>query len=292
MMIMMNALRYIRKLGINVSRIDKEAYPEMYLEMYGEEAVENRNFYNIGAGNFRHPAWTNVDHKSGWYKKLQCKSVGINWDLLALTPIEVESNSAEVVYSSHTIEHITDQAALNMFKESYRILKENGIFRLTMPNIDLHYRAYKANDKYYFYWVKDYKTAKRYKKIMLNQPLHTAAIQQVFLWTFASSASTLHSDGSKHRLTDTDIDRVFKEKKMKEALDYCCSNCELEIQNKYPGNHINWWNEEKTTKMLREAGFETIYRSGYGQSVTPALRNTLLFDNTHPKISLYIEAVK
>lgn len=291
-MIMMNALRYIRKLGINVSRIDKEAYPEMYLEMYGEKAVENRNFYNIGAGDFRHPAWTNVDHKSGWYKKLQGKSVGINWDLLSLTPIEVESNSAEIVYSSHTVEHITNQAALNMFKESYRILKKNGIIRLTMPNIDFHFRAYKANDKYYFYWVKDYKTARRYKKIMLNQPLHTASIQQVFLWTFASSASTLHSDGSKHGLTDTDVDRVFKEKEMKEALDYCCSNCELEIQNKYPGNHMNWWNEEKTTKMLREAGFETIYRSGYGQSVTPALRNTLLFDNKCPKISLYIEAVK
>ncbi len=32
--------------------------------------------------------------------------------------------------------------------------------------------------------------------------------------------------------------------------------------------------------------------SGYGQSYAPVMRNTSLFDSTHPKISLYVEAVK
>jgi hypothetical protein len=32
--------------------------------------------------------------------------------------------------------------------------------------------------------------------------------------------------------------------------------------------------------------------SGWGQSVIPPLRDTNLFDNTHPKISLYVEALK
>jgi hypothetical protein len=44
--------------------------------------------------------------------------------------------------------------------------------------------------------------------------------------------------------------------------------------------------------MLRESGFTEIYRSGYGQSFSPVMRDVDLFDNTHPKISLYMEAIK
>ena len=55
---------------------------------------------------------------------------------------------------------------------------------------------------------------------------------------------------------------------------------------------MNWWNEKKTIAMLKEAGFKQIYRSGYGQSLCPVLRNINFFDKTHPKNSLYIEAMK
>ena len=284
--------RLFNTLGCDISEIQKENYPDLYCKLYGVDAVEKRRFYNIGAGNFRHPAWTNVDHKSDWYKKSQGKSVGINWDLLSLTPIEVQSNSAEVVYSSHTVEHITDETALNMFKESHRILKKNGIFRLTMPDIDLHFRAYKEDDRHFFYWIDRYSQSKKYEKIKLNMSLHKASIQQIFLWSFASSASKLHTDGSPERINDNELDSIFREKQYEDALDHCTSKCSLDVQMKYPGNHINWWNKEKTFRMLRLAGFENIYLSGYGQSFCPVLRNTLLFDRTKPKISLYVEASK
>jgi len=44
--------------------------------------------------------------------------------------------------------------------------------------------------------------------------------------------------------------------------------------------------------MFIEAGFENIYVSGYGQSFLPPMRNTSLIDSTHPKILLYMEAIK
>jgi len=44
--------------------------------------------------------------------------------------LPIENDSAEVVYSSHTVEHITDEAAQKMFNESYRILKKGGILRI------------------------------------------------------------------------------------------------------------------------------------------------------------------
>ena len=122
--------------------------------------------------------------------------------------------------------------------------------------------------------------------------LSEASIQQIFLGHFATSLSPLRICGSPERISDEELDRIFGEMEYEEALNYCTSKCSLEIQKKNPEEHINWWNEKKAFRMLKEAGFEETYRSGYGQSFCPVLRNTSLFDNTHAKISLYMEAIK
>ena len=123
-------------------------------------------------------------------------------------------------------------------------------------------------------------------------PLGKASIEQLFVQRFATAFSTLHADGAEERINDDELRRVFSELKYEDALDFCCNKCPIEIQQKYPGNHTNWWNRSKTIRMLEIAGFKDIYVSGYGQSQSPVLRKTTLFDSTHPKISLYIETRK
>jgi len=292
MKIIKNIRTLINFFGYDVRKINQKGYLDLYVQLYGEEAVAKRRFYNIGAGNFYHPAWTNVDHSSEWYRKAQGRNLNIDWDLLSLIPIPVNDNCAEIVYSSHTVEHISDQAAAHMFKEAYRILKEGGIFRITMPDIDLHFRAYQQNDRRFYYLIKRYSKTKECKRVKLNKPLAEASIQQLFLWHFASNASTLHADGAPERIGDEELDSIFREREYAKALDYCISKCSFEVQKKYPGGHINWWNRTKLLEMLKQAGFKRPYVSGYGQSICPVLRDTLLFDNTRPKISLYAEAVK
>ena len=66
----------------------------------------------------------------------------------------------------------------------------------------------------------------------------------------------------------------------------------MEIQAKYPGNHVNWWNRDKVTRMLRQCPFDQISLSGYAQSVAPVLRNTRYFDKTRPEMSIYVECIK
>lgn len=280
------------RFGVDICEYEKDGFPDLYYDLYGEETVRCKRFYNIGAGSFRHPAWTNVDHESEWYEGQQGQSVGIDWDLLSLTPIPVESDTAQAAYTSHTIEHITDAAAANLFGQMHRILKKGGFFRLTMPDVDLSYRAYRDNDRHFFYWSDRYSKKSEWERVKLSGPMNQASIQQLFLWFFASSVSTLHVDGSAYRITDEEVDRVFSQMPYEEALNYCTSKCDIEVQRKYPGNHINWWNTDKLFRMLREAGFENVYRSGYSQSHCPVMRNVGLFDRARPKMSLYVEAVK
>ncbi len=285
-------LKLIRSFGYDVKKISK---PDLtiYKQHYNKDSIDNRRFYNIGAGSFYHPYWTNIDFYSDWYSHNDKTSLsGIHHDLMSLKELPIDNNVAEAVYSSHTVEHITDEAAQKMFNEAYRILKKGGILRVTTPNIDLEYRAFKDNDRSYFYWIDNYSRKKEIKRINISKPMNEASIEQIFLYHFAANVSELHGDGAEERISDNTLRSLFSEMSFNNALNYCTSRCDLKIQSKYPGNHINWWNQEKMTKMFQEAGFTKIYRSGYGQSFSPVMRDVDLFDSTHPKISLYMEAIK
>ena len=48
----------------------------------------------------------------------------------------------------------------------------------------------------------------------------------------------------------------------------------------------------KRGTTLREAGFETVYRSAAEQSASPVMRNEVYFDNRFQKCMFYMEAVK
>lgn len=266
---------------------------KFYKHFYSEESLRNRAFYNIGAGGFSHPFWTNIDFDSEWYSQNKEKTLsGIQYDLFSFKEIPVYSGFAEIVYSSHTFEHINDQAALYVFKEMYRILKKHGFLRITVPNIDLYYRAYRDKDRHFFSWIDHYSTDERWRAINYNVPPCKASLEQILLFEFASNVSILHNDGVETRIDDEEFRELLKSMPYEAALNHCCSRCSVDVQRKYPGNHINWWNANKLITMLKEAGFTAPYVSGYGQSHCPVLRNTRFFDNTHPELSLYIEAVK
>ncbi|MEO6773035.1 MAG: methyltransferase domain-containing protein [Kofleriaceae bacterium] len=278
-------------MGILVTRIrEHDEELELYRELYGADAVDKRAFHNVGAGLFRHAAWTNIDHRSEWYSDNQ---VDISCDLLQCQVWPIAESSSEVVYSSHTIEHITDAAAQALFNEAYRILKIGGCIRLTTPDIELYCRAMLGDDRHF--WAPDiamYSKPENLAPVGIGIPMNRVSTKQLFLFAFASQTSSLHADASTQKITDQEVEEIFRNRTLESALDYCVSKCSVELHKKYPGNHINWWTETKLVRMLQEAGFRDIRRSAYAQSSCPVLRNTAFFDNTWPSISLYVEARK
>jgi predicted SAM-dependent methyltransferase len=259
-----------------------------YKELFGKEAVAQRAFYNIGAGpNFAHPAWTNVDHPSEWYGE---EHVHIAWDMLALSPLPIENNSASIFYTSYALEHVTDEACQYFLAEAYRTLRPGGILRLLVPDIDIYAAAYQLGDRSPFYKAKN--DGAQYPNAKYASNPNEASLEQNFIWSFASSVSELHVDGSPERVSDEAFRSVMAKQGMDAALNFCTAKCSLEVQRKHPGNHINWYNENKLARMMRKAGFDTVYRSGFQQSRSPVLRDTRLFDFRRPEIGLYMEAIK
>lgn len=283
------------KLGYSVRktpRFDQAVERQLYVDLFGERAVDEKLFFNFGAGSFRHPFWTNVDHPSSHYEKQQRGGLHLVWDAMSSQPIPITDSSAYLVYCSHVIEHLPDISAFFLIGEAFRCLQNGGIFRVSTIDVDLDYRAYRTNDRRYFNWIDMYSRPGEMRRACIRKPLREASKHQIFLFHFASSASELHTDGVSNPISDSELEHAFATLSYEDALNFCSGRCSVEVQRKYPGNHISWWDGKKLLRALQQAGFREVYLSGRGQSISPVLRDTRFFDTTRPTTSVFAEAIK
>lgn len=61
-----------------------------------------------------------------------------------------EDNSVELIYTSHTIEHMKDNSVINLFEEFYRVLKPGGYLRVVAPNAEEYIKSYTTDRKKFF----------------------------------------------------------------------------------------------------------------------------------------------
>lgn len=54
------------------------------------------------------------------------------WDVRDGIPFP--DNCADEVYTSHFLEHLTNKESIEVFKEVWRVLKPNGVFRSRLPH--------------------------------------------------------------------------------------------------------------------------------------------------------------
>ena len=71
----------LNPLGYEVKKIVNKHNISYYQSSYHANSMKMKRFYNIGAGGFYHPYWTNVDYISEWYASNNKKtSQGIHYD--------------------------------------------------------------------------------------------------------------------------------------------------------------------------------------------------------------------
>ncbi|QWF71565.1 methyltransferase domain-containing protein [Methylomonas paludis] len=88
--------------------------------------------YSLGARLFKIPLFRTINQKF--------KLFNLNWHpeiyLHDLTkPFPWPDASVDVVYSSHTLEHLSKQQGRRFLAEAYRVLKPNGIIRIVVPDL-------------------------------------------------------------------------------------------------------------------------------------------------------------
>ena len=107
------------------------------------------NKINIGAGlKWKGKNWHTLDNAPGKYNKNQF--YGKCWNS------NLKSNYYNIVFSSHTLEHIPQFRIEKTISEFNRIMKINGTIRLLVPNLKLAAKAYITNNKSFFKISKHY----------------------------------------------------------------------------------------------------------------------------------------
>lgn len=108
---------------------------------------------NLGCGLKAPDGWINVDSsysaslaKLPRLKRVLCRlhvlpryvaEAGWSPDILIANlkrPLPFQDETADIVYSSHTLEHLHVEDAKNLFREIHRVLKPGGITRILVPD--------------------------------------------------------------------------------------------------------------------------------------------------------------
>lgn len=262
----------------------------VYEELYSPQELQAKPFYNIGAGDFYHPYWTNLDHGSQWYNT-ENKPNFIEHDLRGSRVLPIEPDSAIACYTSHVIEHIEEKFVLKMFREVFTSLRQGGVFRVqTGPDAETDFRAMMRGDANWFWWDKKlYSQPGKYEHNFF-QPADSVPIEERWLYHVASQLAPNAKAKSDVKFNAEQVRAIIAEHGFEGGLNYLTSHCRYDPER--PGNHMSWWTNEKVVRYLKEAGFTTVYRSGFRQSTLSILRNTNIFDRALPEISIYVEAIK
>ena len=100
----------------------------------------NKNFGKylyIGCGHHRLPKFTHVEINLGKNKSGPPDIVADITD-----KIDLPDNQAELIFSRATMEHLKYSELINCFLENYRLLKENGVVRMVVPDFDIMIQKY------------------------------------------------------------------------------------------------------------------------------------------------------
>lgn len=247
---------------------------------------------NIGVPSGWDNNWMSLSYSgSEWYTDVTDthKNCDVDHNLMSFDKILLEDNSLQLVYCSHTIEHLTYKYVEALFSETYRMLEKGGTFRVMTIDADLIYKKYKDKTlhTYRTFWELNSRVNE-----LLTILMHNITDKKITHPLYFRTEEEALEDS--YYITQEEFDSKLEEQgfyaTMDELYDLQESFAERN-QYKYSGNHISWWTSEKIIDYLKKAGFKDIEKSTVRGSTIPEMRKAN-FDTTRSNWSVIIEAKK
>jgi predicted SAM-dependent methyltransferase len=109
---------------------------------------------HIGCGGEIRPGWLNVDRYNA----------DADTYLDAGNPFPFENDTFSLVFSEHMLEHLKIDRVKNFLGEVLRVLRPDGVYRITCPDLELYAKNYVERDEKFFDQMMrsiEYKRSKR-----------------------------------------------------------------------------------------------------------------------------------
>ena len=122
-----------------------------------KKLIVNKNAkLNFGPG----PKWKKPDNT--WYSvDIDPKIGDIVFNFQRFDRLPLDDNCVSGVYGSHVFEHISIFKSQIVFNEIYRVLKENGILRLVLPDVEKSIKEYINGNNEFKLFQRRYERAKK-----------------------------------------------------------------------------------------------------------------------------------
>lgn len=239
-------------------------------------------YLNIGGGNFnqREDGWLNLDYPfEAMEKKRDFTNIDIAFNLMEGETLPISDNSLDVVYTEHAMEHLPEKTVRFIFSEAHRVLKNDGVFRVSVPDAAKCWNALVNED----FTLEEYPSCWRPKGAANSKSM-------CFLDAVCTPLRRIiNEDEFKTIVGGSGFYNAMH--KIYEALEVRL-DMTAEIQSKRPGDHLSWWDHVTLSSCLSHAGFYGIIGPmGCRESRHEALRADYI-DRTQHKWSIRVEGVK
>jgi predicted SAM-dependent methyltransferase len=82
------------------------------------------------------------------------KDKGIDIQLNFTNPLPFDTDTVNLIYSEHVLEHLFKPVAEKLLQECFRVLKTGGRLRIGVPDAEIYFTKYKDGDKAFFSNIK------------------------------------------------------------------------------------------------------------------------------------------
>ncbi len=122
-----------QELNVNYLKIKRQFVRPSFPEL-----PDGKINLHLGCGKVNHPDFINIDGMPGSH-------IHYIRRIDNLSPFK--DNSVDLIYACHCLEHFSHLAITDVLGEWFRVLKDGGILRLSVPDFDLLLDIYQNNNK-------------------------------------------------------------------------------------------------------------------------------------------------
>jgi len=188
------------------------------------------------------------------------------------------------VYSSHFFEHIEDDLAEHLLRESYRVLEPGGIIRLTTPDFETMLNKCRDNDVNWWRSVGNWRHRSYWDHQGLEQSMENTLVH--YYCNYHDTKLKMLSIPHFSRET---IRNNAENMSVEEFSNWCVSNIPKEnVQLE----HINWWTHSKFTTFLEKCSFKNIKKVDCYATNIPYNVEKHIHDPFRAKGCIFVEAQK
>ena len=132
------ALIAVRRLQKSVRDLARKILWKARLGRYPKTA-DGKRLLHIGCGDINSPGFINLDARAMPHVHIVSRNI-FKLDM-------IPNDSLDMVYMSHVLEHVPRNRAIEVIQEMARVLKPDGILRISVPDFDHVIAIYEASEK-------------------------------------------------------------------------------------------------------------------------------------------------